>query len=858
MVRFLVCFLFVLSDFLSVQSQIVADTEEVPLYTVLQDIENKYEVIFSYTEDLVKDKFVTTSFEEISLEQALERLFEQTDISFEIVDEAYVILKEKAKLNTRLCGGVQDEYGKPLGFANIYFKAERSGFSADESGSFDWSGRALSDSIEISYIGYHPRVFSIEALENCPSIILKVAELEVEEVVVKEYVTSGIVQSENLEHIILRPKQIDVVPGFTEAGVMQMIQILPGIQSPDESATGIHIRGNAPDQNLILWDGIPVYNSGHFFGMLSAFNPFIVDKVKVYRGAFDSEYGGRVGGVIDITSENRIPEKVTAHIGVNFTNVDAAISIPFWKRKSALFLSSRRSLTDVFSSPTFNSLSSRLFQQGKINEQQDIVEEEGDILDLGINFFFYDLNAKWLWKPNDKDEVSISAFGLFDEFGFDSFEREEELVEFDQVDLKNMGYSVQWYRNWNPKYSSSAKLSYSKLDNHSTFSTAYVDDDIREEEIQRNGVDDVTLHLKSDWKPKVNTKINFGYQFSDLKVSRVFKWLDSDYFETFSDKVPVHSIFASYEDSILEKWKFKIGTRYNAASGIQWNGWLEPRFSLAFVPKSEWQFRLAAGIYHQIIHQVIEFNDLGFNEQFWLLSTNEDELPKVRNQNVNLGLLFNRSGFQFEVEAYLKKLDGLTSVSSAFVNSTDDWSYDVGSGDVRGLDVLLKKRWGKYESWMSYSFNDVKYIFEELNEGRRFSAPHEKPHIFTSTHILRLPQWQFSMSFNLSSGKVFTAAESEFEGDDIFLSYPNDKINAERLPSYHRLDASILYFIKPKNKAFQGQIGLSFLNIYNQQNYFNRQYEVDWNDDSEAEEVIYFNRVLLGFTPNLVIRWKWQ
>jgi len=849
----LICFLLFLSNILSAQSQIVVDFDEAPLSLVLQKIEREYELIFSYTEDLVEEKFVTVRFKNLTVKGALEELFKQTEISFEIVDEVYVILREKEIANIRLCGKVQDEYGKPLAFANLYFKSDRNGISTNESGDFDWSGQLLSDSIEISYVGYQPLLFSIEALKTCPSITLKVAESKVAEVIIKEYVTSGIEQSKSLDHIILRPKQIDVVPGLTEADVMQMIQILPGIHSPDESSTGIHIRGNTPDQNLILWDGIPVYNSGHFFGMLSAFNPFIVDNVKVYRAAFGSEYGGRVGGVIDITSENRIPEKTNANIGLNLTHADAAIAIPFWKQRSALILSSRRSLTDVFSSPTFTSLSNRLFQEGKINEQQD----EEDLLDLDINFFFNDLNAKWLLKPNEKDHISVSAFGIFDKLEFNSYINEEEIVEFDKLDLKNTGYSLQWHRNWNPKYSSSAKLSYAKLNNQSTYTTGFVDDDIREEEIQKNTVNDVTLHLKNDWVPNPNTKINFGYQFSDLKVSRIFKWSDSDLFETFSDQVSVHSLFATYEENIRDKWKIKIGTRYNTGSDIQWNSWWEPRFSLAFVPKPEWQIRFSAGNYHQIIHQVIELNDLGFNEQFWVLSTNEDELPKVKNQNVNIGLLFNRAGFQFEVEAYLKKLDGLTSVSSAFVNSEDSWDYDVGSGHVRGVDVLLKKQWGKYETWMSYTFSDVKYIFEELNEGRRFSAPHEKPHAFTSTHVLSLPKWQVSMSWNFSSGKVFTAAETEFDGEGIFPTYPIDKVNADRLPNYHRLDASILYFIKPKNKRSEGKIGLSILNLYNQQNYLSRQYDVAWNDDLETEELIYFERVLLGFTPNLVIRWKW-
>jgi hypothetical protein len=224
------------------------------------------------------------------LESGLELIFKDTNIEFEIANEGYIILKSPSATTVSICGKITDTNGEPLPFATVFIKKSLQGTSADENGDFKLKVEIDPlDTIQFSYVGAQPQQFVAAELTDCPVISLEIGIIAYGPVVIREYITRGIEQAQELDHVVLHPDKIDVVPGLTEADVLQMVQILPGVQSHDESASGLHIRGGTPDQNLILWDGIPIYNSGHFFGMISAFNPFIVDNVKVYRGGFGAE-----------------------------------------------------------------------------------------------------------------------------------------------------------------------------------------------------------------------------------------------------------------------------------------------------------------------------------------------------------------------------------------------------------------------------------------------------------------------------------------------------------------------------------------------------------------------------------------
>ncbi|MEM6967671.1 MAG: hypothetical protein AAF573_23110, partial [Bacteroidota bacterium] len=565
------------------------------------------------------------------------------------------------------------------------------------------------------------------------------------------------------------------------------------------------------------------------------------DQVKVYRGGFGSEYGGRVAGVIDISSEHTIPPKVKADVGINFTHADASTTIPLGN-KSALTLSARRAYTDLLETPTYQKLSRRVFQKGKINEQQALIEDGDDELDINLNFVFNDLNAKWLFQPNEKNKISVSTFGIFDQLEFTSISTENDLTELDHLNLDNVGYSAQWQRPWGEQWTSNMRVAYTKFESDYEFSLGILDTigaETELERLQRNTVEDLSFQWNNNWQLSKNVKLNFGYQLAALKVKTIFQWGNDEEQGIINGQVKIHTPYATLSPNFGNQIKMDLGLRYSIDQVSKISTY-EPRFSLFYLPSKNWQFKLTSGIYQQFISQVLELNDLGFNEQIWVLPSDDEEFPIVKNRSIAFGVHYHLPNFQIEVEGYRKNLRDLSLASPAFLNSTTnagDDPFETGDGKVLGVDVLLKKRWSKYQTWLSYSWNSIQYEFEAISSAQTFSAPHERPHSLTSVHMLKYKNWQFSSSWRFASGKVYTEAVGVDE-DEIEPFYPDGQINNSRLPTYHRLDASILYKIQPEKKNTEGMIGMSFLNIYNRENLLSRQYTIGEDEDTGAFELI--------------------
>ncbi|HLT53770.1 MAG TPA: Plug domain-containing protein, partial [Flavobacteriaceae bacterium] len=175
---------------------------------------------------------------------------------------------------------------------------------------------------------------------------------ELQEIVVTNYLTSGISLNNNGQ-IVLKPEKFGILPGLTEPDVLQTIQALPGVMSVDETISNINIRGGTHDQNLILWDGIKMYQSGHFFGMISAFNPYLTKDVEVSKNGTSAQYGDGISGVIDMQNADVLNHKFKAGLGINLIHADGFAKVPLTKN-TEVQLSLRRSVTDLFTTPTYD------------------------------------------------------------------------------------------------------------------------------------------------------------------------------------------------------------------------------------------------------------------------------------------------------------------------------------------------------------------------------------------------------------------------------------------------------------------------------------------------------------------------
>ena len=836
------------------QSAISFDYKDRTAVDVIRDLESQHNMVFSYTSDLIKDLNITAKANDLELEPALNALFSDTGLDFQIFDNNYIVLSRKEQELHRLCATIVNSTSEDLAFANMYIPELKIGTNADESGKIDWSVKADAElKVEISYIGYEKVILKLADLKSCPQVILTTQEFSFEEIIVREYVTGGIEQSIDLDHMVLRPDRISVIPGLTDADVLQMVQLLPGVESLDESATDLNIRGGTNDQNLILYDGIPIYNSGHFFGMISGFNPTLVDQTNIYLSGFGSNYGSRLSSVIDIQSKNQINEKIELDAGVNFTHGDLSLNIPLGK-KMALIAGARKSYNDLIETPTYQKLSRRVFRDGKI---EDAMEEDDDEINFNLNFDFNDYNLKFLLHPGEKDRLSFSFFQIDDNLDFSSSDNIDEFDTQDKLVLSNTGFSAQWNRSWNAKFESHISFSYTSLMNNYRFDARFGDDPFELQNLQINDIVDKTYLINNNWTFNEYLNIDFGYQLADIRVDR--KWifgediedeLDS---ELIRDNNRISSSFISLNASNAKSLKAKLGLRYNYSHATQ-TDFMEPRALIQFIPFENMQIKASAGLYRQFMNQVIEFNDLGLSQDFWVLADDEESTPISRSESYSLGFLYHPSSFQFEIEAYLKRLDGLTSALSNFQDE-DEFEFDQGSGTAAGINILLKKRFANFQSWISYSFSRIDYDFEVNDEIIQFKAPHDRPHSLRIAGQYKYRNWNLSLSWKIASGIIHTPSYGlGVEDDDVFPLFDIDDVNSERLELYHRLDLSMMYSFNIKAYSWRGKLGFSFLNLYNRENILSREYFSIYNELTDSWSLEIREREMLRFTPNIVFR----
>lgn len=671
-----------------------------------------------------------------------------------------------------------------------------------------------------------------------------------EVIVTSEYLTSGFNQNKEDGSIVLNPTKMGVLPGLVEPDVMQSLQLLPGISSPTESATNLHIRGGTPDQNLVLWDGIKMYHQGHLFGMISAFNPYITDRVDIYRSGASAKYGNRISGIIDMHSSNDILEKTSVGLGSNLLNVDAYVKLPIIKDKLGIVVSSRRALTDVFNSITYQKLGNKVFQNTKIEETNQLTQAE-ELTVLKDQFYFTDFNTKVIWNLNKKNRINVSGLFVRNELDYANQDFEGESSN-DKLDLKNAGFSIQSSHILSNKINLNTNINYS--DYQSENSLIQTNNTDNESYNRTNNVKEFGVTISSEILFSSNKKLLVGAEFADYKVNYMIDFLDgSENDETTNNALRSTNFFTEYIYN-SSKWHIRSGARISRLNKLN-KTFFEPRFYADYAIGKHLKFKSSGEIKNQSISQLItfEFNELGLDNNVWALADNED-IPVLNNYQFTTGILYDKNNWKIDIETYYKYTNGLTTSTRGFGSNSTNNNYFSGNSSAYGLDILIKKRINKFRTWLSYSLSKTLFNFKDLQDSN-FSGNFDQRHVISFSNTYKINQFQFSLGWHFATGKPFSAPSrigtftNENNETESILEY--DSQNNNRLISYHKLDGSILYDFKiGKKKNTKARIGISFLNIYNQRN------ELDkfFNLDSENSEIIEETLVGLQTTPNLVFR----
>lgn len=842
--------------------------EKIQLTALLKSIEKQFDVRFSYDPSLVKVlQCLPFENEELSLDDKLLFLGKETNLVFEKLDDRYIIIKEKElTTNVTVCGFLVDEKTQlPLINATVWVENKALGVSTDQEGFFELKALQSDWNIRIDYLGYYSVTSPVFKMHrgDCLKIELAQTNEQLDEVLISDYLTEGVSKKRD-GAIRVSPRNLGILPGLTEPDVLQSLQLLPGIQSPGDTASGIHVRGGTPDQNLVLFDGIKMYESGHFFGLISSFNPYVTKKIDFYKSGTRAKFGDRIGGVLDISSGDAVPD-FNAGFGLNLLHADAYLKTPLFNNKVGLILSARRSLTDVWNTVTYQSFSESVFQNTRIVE-----ESEGDLNELTNvenSFFFHDYNLKLIADISENDKLVFS--NLYNKNNLEYYSENNQFHEeyTDNLDIENQGSNFKWSKYWNSTWSHTAAFSNSiyKLDYNGKRKVVRRDPNNSETNIYEkyNNVTDLGFQIDVEHRKSETDTWSYGYQYANNEVHYVFENSDlnengNQFLGSNDDENTTHAVFTEYSYSKNQKLKMNLGVRFNYFSVVQ-KAYIEPRFFLSNQVSEAFQLKFSAEIKNQVLSQIIEFRNtgLGLVNDIWALSNNS-EIPVLNNYQITGGFLFQKNGWNFDVDIYHKIINGLTLLTEDV--DTRAPQYLAGESITNGIDFLLKKRFRNYISWISYTLSKTKFTYNLINKGFAFDGEYDIPHSLVWSHTYSLKKLEFSLGLKVRSGTPYTKGlgiEDRPNGANIL--YEED-VNTNRLPTYKKADFSATYKFKfSKKSSTEGKIGISLLNLFDTKNILDRSYEIKTQRNgqganSDKRILVETDQLSIGFTPNVVFR----
>ncbi|UQD57135.1 carboxypeptidase-like regulatory domain-containing protein [Flavobacterium sp. K5-23] len=816
-------------------------TDKIPLTGIMATIEKQFNVKFSYAVEDVSGISIEKPATTLSLQQTIDYLNAKVLLNFKALDDRYVTV---SVLNKRISiAGVilSDDSKTPLNGATI--TADNQVAISNKKGAFSLSNIPVTAIITISYIGYEPREFRANELfsnQTKPKeILLKPSNEELNQVLINVYLTPGL-QKYLDGSTVLNTKKFGILPGLIEPDVLQSVQALPGVESTNESIANINVRGGTNDQNLMIWDNIKMYHSGHFFGLISAYNPNLTNKVIVTKNGTSAEYSDGVSSTINMFTNDEVSNAFSGGAGINLINADAFLAIPIAKNLE-IDISGRRSITDISNTPTFTNYYKRSFQDSEINAESNQNNTNSD-------FYFYDYTAKILFDLNEKHQFRANLIGINNALDYTEYNADKNNSETKASTLsqKNIGYGGNWKAQWNSKFSTYLISYFSKYNIDAT--------DYRIETDQRltvaNEVLETGVKLNTNYKATPNFNLLAGYEFNETGMLNQTTVSAPSYSSTKKDVLHNHGLFAQGEYNKNNTY-LRIGVRLNYFQKFE-KLLVEPRINIRQQLSNQFALKLEGEFKNQTATQIVDFEDdfLGVEKRRWVLVNNES-IPIATSKQGSFGVEFNANKLNIDLTGFYKIVDGITASNQGFYNN---FQYEIahGSYTAKGIEFLANKTAGKYSTWLSYTFSINNYEFDSF-------TPPTFPNNVDIRHSVSLGfNYDVFKNFKLSVGGIWRngqpytvpleGKETVQNGNTTMVNY--DSPNSKNLDDFMRLDASCSYQFNFAT-GIKGILRAGVINTTNEDNVINRYYKVDPNNSSKTIKV---DNKSLGMTPNVSFR----
>ncbi|MGI9546836.1 MAG: TonB-dependent receptor, partial [Flavobacteriaceae bacterium] len=632
-------------------------TNKQDLVQIISELQTRYQVQFNYAPSTIEKISLPPPPETWDFERVLNYLNKSTGLHFNQLSNNIVTIVKPVSL---LCSYLKDkDTGGAIAFATV--SLGNSSTVTDEGGYFELKDADEKGQIEIRHVGYKTLIREVKFFKQprCGEVFMIPDQQRLAEVILYDYLTRGIDKLDDGAFSI-DFNQFSILPGLIENDVLQSVQAFPGIQSINETVSNINIRGGSHDQNLILWDGIKMYQSGHFFGLISMYNPQITQRVTLRKNGSPVMLTDGVSGTISMETENDLNSTVRGNVGINFIDASGFADIPIGS-KSSIQLAGRKSISNFWETPTYSEYFDRISQETEVEDNFD------DVVNSDIEFDFYDTSLRWLYSPTEKDEIQVNFITANNELVFNENAEvaNEQVTRQSNLEQNSIAGGVQYRRTWNDRLRSNVELY------NTDYKLKAINANILNDQrfLQENTVSETGILIGTQYSVHDNFHWQNGYQFIETKVSNLDDVDNPVFRNLLAEVLRIHAIFSAVDLSSNNRGThLNFGLRFNYLEKFGKTIW-EPRLSLNHRLAEGLHFELLGEFKHQNTSQIINFqNDfLGIEKRRWQLSNNAD-IPVIESKQISTGLSYSRKGWLFNGVAYFKNVSGITTQSQGFQN----------------------------------------------------------------------------------------------------------------------------------------------------------------------------------------------
>ncbi len=720
-----------------------------------------------------------------------------------------------------ISGYIEDnENGESLFGVNVYSPESNAGVISNSYGFYSLSLERGEVFVEFSIIGYNKKIYKLDLNKDTTINV----SLELSSVSIKDILVTGeatIVEKTRTSVIDIPVRQIKKIPALLgEVDILKSIQLLPGVQSGNEGSSGFYVRGGGPDQNLILLDGVPVYNASHLFGFFSVFNADAVKNVRLTKGGFPARFGGRLSSVLEIDMKEGNMKKFAGDFSVGLIASKFTFEGPLSKDKTSFIVSGRRTYADLLIKP----FTPR--------------DENG-------GYYFYDFNFKINHKLSQKDRLYLSGYTGKDLFYIDFTETWGNGTDDINFGLGwgNETACLRWNHLFNDKLFSNTSLIYSRyafnLDQNFNFEedTSYTNFNFN----YLSGIEDIGVKIDFDYIPNPNHYIRFGFSYTnhsfkpgELDLGFYQSFNPSTNIDTtfiFSQRRKANDMFFYIEDD------FKIGDKLKINAGLHSSAFsvsdslyysFQPRISARYLIKKDWSLKLSYAEMKQNIH-LLTNSSAGLPTDIWVPAT--DSVPPQQSKQIAfvIATKFKDGLYELSLESYYKKMyDLITYKEGSAFTSAQNWETSVetgGQGEAYGFELFLQKQKGSTTGWIGYTLSWTNRQFDNINFGEWYPYKYDRRHDFSLvlSHSFN-KNFDLGLTWVYGTGISFNFPQAVYWGlsetDYIPLIESYGSRNSTRMNPYHRLDLGLNFSKKNTKYNFFRTVSFGIYNLYNRKNPF--------------------------------------